>query len=98
MCRSPADLKRALREIVVLARTGDYGDAASRLNLALQDVSTLLRSGTGEPRATAKLAYSLETMVLMQTQGDWVALADVIEYEFIALLQQALAPGTTNAT
>ena len=78
-----------LKNIVACARLGDYSDAASRLNNCLQEIKPILLSGTIPPDYVKKLAYSLETMFLMQKQNDWVAVADVIEFEFVELLKKA---------
>ena len=79
-----------LKEIVHCARTGSYSNAASKLNSCLQDIQPILLSGTIPPEYLKKLTYSLETVFLMQKQNDWVAVADIIEYEFLALLKEAL--------
>ncbi len=73
--------------IVRQARTGSYPDAASGLNQLLQSVSTLLRTGAVDPSLRSKIAYSLETVYMMQQLEDWVGLADVLEYEFIHLIR-----------
>ena len=80
-----------LREIVRLARTGSYSDAASKLNISLQELQPVLTSGKLPPEYLRKLTYSLETLFLMQKQKDWVAVADVIEFEFVDLLEKALS-------
>ncbi len=81
-----------LQEIVVCARRGEYPDAASKLNAVLQLIQPILTSGTIEQGLIQKLSYSLETLCMVQQQKDWVAVADVIEFEFVALLKQGL-PG-----
>lgn len=79
-----------LKEIVYCARTGDYSDAASKLNTCLQKMEPVLVSGDISPDYLKKLTYSLETIHMMQKQNDWVAVADVIEFEFIELLKEAI--------
>jgi len=79
-----------LEEVVRCARTGDYSDGASKLNTCLQELQPILTSGKIPVDYIKKLTYSMETILLMQIQKDWVAVADVIEYEFIALLKQAV--------
>jgi hypothetical protein len=81
-----------LREVVRSARTGAYGDAASQLNEALQSVQSALSAGTVDPEVLNKLKISLETLFLVQKQHDWVAVADLIEYELIGLLRRATSP------
>jgi len=77
-----------LKEIVHYARTGSYSDAASKLNSCLQDMQPILLSGTIPPEYLKKLTYSLETVFLMQKQNDWVAVADIIEFELPVLLKE----------
>lgn len=79
---------KKLSDIVVCARTGSYSDAASKLNSCLQDLQPILLSGTIPPEYLKKLTYSLETVFLMQKQNDWVAMADVIEFELPVLLKK----------
>lgn len=76
-----------LNEIVTCSRRGDYSDAASKLNHCLQNIKPILLSGNIPPNYINKFTFSLETIFLMQKQSDWVAVADVIEYEFIELLK-----------
>ena len=80
-----------LKETVISARTGGYSDAASKLNACLQELQPLLRNGKIPAAELKKLAFSLETILLMQKQNDWVAVADVIEFELLLLLEQALS-------
>ncbi len=86
-----ADIYSELNEIVFGARTGSYSDAASKLNSSLQELQPILTSGKITPDYLKKLTFSLETLFLMQKQNDWVAVADVIEFEFIELLKKALS-------
>ena len=79
-----------LHEIVRLARTGSYSDAASKLNSWLQELQPILTSGKIAPAYLKKITYSLETVFLMQKQNDWVAVADVIEFELPGLLKEAM--------
>ena len=79
-----------LKEIVNNARTGDYSNAASLLNITLQELHPTLTSGKIPVEYLKKFTYSMETILLMQTQNDWVAVADVIEFEFTALLKEAI--------
>ncbi|HON11946.1 MAG TPA: hypothetical protein PLE24_13850 [Chitinispirillaceae bacterium] len=74
-----------LHDVITAARTGDYGKAASDLNRALVLLQTELSGGKVSSEGLAKITYSLQTLLAMQQIGDWVAFADVLEYEFIAL-------------
>jgi hypothetical protein len=79
-----------LAAIARQCRLGDYGDAASGLNRVVAAVQSLQGTSffTAVPKADiAKFNYSLETLLLMLQSKDWVAAADVIEYELIALWQ-----------
>ena len=91
MNKSFEEVSCMLGDVVCSARTGDYSDAASKLNASLQKLSPILTSGKIPVEYLKKLTYSMETIFLMQTRKDWVAVADVIEYEFIALLKQAIS-------
>ncbi len=84
------EIYATLHEIVRLARTGGYTDAASKLNTGLQQLQPVLTSGKIASEHLKKLTYSLETLLLMQKQNDWVAVADIIEFEFSVLLKEAL--------
>lgn len=79
-----------LKEIIFCARTGNYSDAASRFNICIQLMKPILTSGEISPDYLKKITFSLETVYLMQKQNDWVAVADVLEYEFTALLKEAI--------
>lgn len=69
------------------ARLGDYGDAALCLKDALALLGSILHtSKIVSPQMLDKIKYSLETLFLMQKQSDWVALADVIEFELLVLI------------
>jgi hypothetical protein len=81
-----------LQEIADLARTGDYADAALKLNQCIVLLQTHLQYSAASPgirKYGSKINYSLETMFLMLKNNDWVALADIIEFEFIPLWKEA---------
>ncbi len=74
-----------LSEAVFATRTGDVSMISTLLNkgvLLLQD--ELKRCGAGSEELK-KVAFSLETITMMQQAHNWVALADVLEFEFIPL-------------
>lgn len=77
-----------LTTVVTGARQGDYADAASHLNCCAQMISEVLETTILPHARLRKLAYSLETMLMLQQQNDWVGVADVIEFEFVKLLEQ----------
>lgn len=73
--------------IVNHGRRGEYSDASSQMNIFLQDFQRYLQSGFIAPNRLENVAYSLETLLLLQQQGDWVAVADILEYEIIEFLK-----------
>ena len=77
-----------LKEISCFARSGDYADAALKLNQCIVRMQTRMRDSAAGKHG-AKINYSLETMFLMLKRGDWVALADIIDFEFIPLWKEA---------
>jgi hypothetical protein len=87
---TPAEtLSKRLPEIVRASRLGDYGDASSALNKCIPYLEDLQM----EPALRAKkkplldkINYSLETVVLMMGRKDWVAVADIIEFEVLPML------------
>jgi hypothetical protein len=79
---------QALSQTARFARAGNYNDAATRLN---QGLLVLQERRAALPR---EIAYSLQTLMMMLEQRDWVAVADIIDYEFIPLWER-LVPGDT---
>ena len=79
------DLLTEIPGIITAARTGDYPDSARRINVFLQHLQAELSKGYISTEGIAKITYSLETLLAMQQMSDWVAFADVLEYEFMPL-------------
>ncbi|MGB7567658.1 MAG: hypothetical protein WBM07_07355 [Chitinivibrionales bacterium] len=80
-----------LTEISGFARTGDYADAALKLNQCILRLQSHVRNNAANgqlKKHTAKINYSLETMFLMLKNNDWIALADIIDFEFIPLWKE----------
>jgi hypothetical protein len=71
------------------ARTGDYSDAARSLNQCIPLLQNRLLTLEKQTVYGAKISFSLETMLLMLEHKNWVAVADVIDYEFIPLWKNA---------
>jgi hypothetical protein len=74
------------------ARLGDYGRAAQSINGCILDFQKLMERTEKPPRFMAlapKVTYSLETLLMMLERKDWVAAADIIDYEFIPLWKEA---------
>ena len=72
-------------EIIGTARTGDYARTASLLNRFLQHLQQELSKGYIAADGLSKVTYSLETLLSMQRMENWVAFADILEYEFLPL-------------
>jgi hypothetical protein len=74
------------------ARLGDYGGAALSINsciLRLQEFMQRQGQSASFKEYGSRLTYSLETLLLMLERKDWVAAADIIDYEFIPLWKEA---------
>jgi hypothetical protein len=84
-----------LSEASRCARLGDYGRAAQSINGCILDFQKLMERKEKHPRFSGlvpKMTYSLETLLMMLERKDWVAAADIIDYEFIPLWKEALLP------
>jgi hypothetical protein len=80
-----------LPQIVRSCRLGDYGDAANGLNKcvpAFEAFKNISNAKNLPKQLLNTLNYSLETVVLMLQNKDWVAVADVIEYELLMLWRE----------
>ena len=71
--------------IIKAARTGDYAQTASHLNRLLQKLQQELAKGYIAADGLSKITYSLETLLSMQQMKNWIAFADILEYEFLPL-------------
>lgn len=83
-----------LTKTTFLIRSGDYPDAASKLNQCLQKIESDFISKNMQKKHLSKLTYSLETLLLMQKFKDWVAIADILEFELCNLLKSITKAGT----
>jgi hypothetical protein len=84
-------IETLLPQIVRHCRLGDYGDAAGGLNKFVLALEAFRKSpgAAGVPRTLIdKLNYSLETVLLMLSGKDWVAVADILEYEMITIWRE----------
>jgi hypothetical protein len=91
MEQSQETISSLLPEIGRDCRLGDYGDAASKLNKCVLALDDFRKSPAGQkaPKTLIeKLNYSLETVLMMLKNKDWVAVADVIEYELINIWRE----------
>ena len=79
------NLSSELTNLVVGLRSGDYSNALSMLNIFLGNLTEKLHSGKINVDLK-KLSYSFETLFMMQKNEDYVAMADILEYEIALLL------------
>ena len=84
----PEGLGGLVQGIVSSARFGDYGDAASKMNLFVQALSEAMESGKIVGADFAKLQPLLGAMLKRQEDVDWVAVADILEFELGPLLRR----------
>lgn len=77
-----------LQTIIAAARTGRYAQTASLLNQLLQLLQKELSGGYLSVKEIGTVTYSLETLAEMQQMENWVAFADIIEYEFLPFWQK----------
>jgi hypothetical protein len=80
------DLYQQIKKIVQAARSGEYGQASSDINIFLQLLQIEVSKGYIRSDELSKVTYSLETLMEMQKKGDWVALADILEYELADII------------
>jgi hypothetical protein len=85
------DLSHLLPAIVAAARTGDYAQGAALLNRFLRILQQELSKGYIAADGLSKVTYSLETLLSMQQMENWVAFADILEYEFLPLWRELSA-------
>jgi hypothetical protein len=89
-------MKHGIKEIDTLlvslaraGRLGDYGDANRDLNRCLVLFQHLQGPLRNIPKPLLeKFNYSLETIFLMLKNKDWVAIADIVEYELLGLWRE----------
>lgn len=75
-----------------LGRLGDYGDAGRSLNRCLVLFQQIREEMNRVPEPLLKkFNYSLETVFLMLKNKDWVAIADIVEYELLAIWREIAA-------
>ena len=82
------DLAVMIPPIATAARTGDYAGTARLHNRFLRVLQKQISRGVIGPEGISKITYSLETLLAMQKMEDWVAFADILEYEFLPLWQK----------
>ena len=81
-----------LPRIVRCCRVGDYSDAARELDRCIRAFQLLQQQGRFKDLSQPlhkKIHYSLETILMMLAQKDWVAIADIMEFELRPLWQEA---------
>ncbi len=80
----------SLRNIIDSLRFGDYSVASSKLNETLLHMQTELKNRKVAPQLLQKLLISLETLFAMQKMEDWVAVADILEFEFRSIWKELM--------
>jgi hypothetical protein len=85
MFYSESTLTGIFQEIIIAARTGDYSSVSTLLQKSVVLLQNELKKHPLKDTSLSKLSYSLETIASMQQMQNWVALADILEYEFIPL-------------
>lgn len=80
-----SDIVMTIKKIIMSARTGDHGTASSLMNQFLLLLQADISKGKIHASGLSKITFSLETMIEVQRAEDWVAVADILEYEFIPL-------------
>jgi hypothetical protein len=90
--KSPAhEIDALLVSLGRSGRLGDYGDANRDLNYCLLLIQRIKDSGAMQmlpPELIGKFNYSLETIFLMLKNKDWVAIADIVEFELLGLWRE----------
>jgi len=84
------EMLKLCRQIIRFARIGDYGNTAACLNQFLVQLQNLFTKRNISRDNLSKITYSLETLMAMQEMKNWVAFADILEYELLALLESAV--------
>lgn len=85
-------LEGILLEAAFAARTGDLTSVSTLLNTGMIALQDELKKKHFAGEELKKISFSLETITLLQQTQDWVALADVLEYEFIPLWKSISEP------
>ncbi|HEX2958648.1 MAG TPA: hypothetical protein VHO70_17565 [Chitinispirillaceae bacterium] len=85
MFYSETTLEGIFLETVFAARTGDITTVSTLLNKGVLLLHEELKKNEYRSEDLKKIIFSLETITMMQEAQNWVALADVLEYEFIQL-------------
>lgn len=79
------NLEEMIQTIAATARTGDQAGTARLFNRFLQTLQEEIAGGILSNEGLAKISFSLETLLGMQHMKDWVAFADILEYELLPL-------------
>lgn len=80
----------SFQDITDSLRSGDYSVASSRLNEILLCMQAELKNRKVAPQLLQKLLISLETLFTMQKMEDWVAVADILEFEFTGIWKELM--------
>lgn len=86
------EIETILANLARKGRLGDYANASLDLNRCLLLIEQEKAGLRCVPKPLLeKFNYSLETIFLMLSNKDWVAIADIVEYEMLALWSE-MAP------
>lgn len=80
----------SFQDIIDYLRCGDYSVASSRLNETLLRMEIELKNRKVAPQLLKKLLFSLETLFTMQKMEDWIAVADILEFEFTGIWKELM--------
>ena len=83
------EIDSLLLTLARFGRLGDYGDANRNLNRCLVLFQHLQGTLRDIPKPLLeKFNYSLETIFLMLKNKDWVAIADIVDFELLSLWRE----------
>jgi hypothetical protein len=85
------EIETLLSGLARTGRLGDWGEANRDLNACLRLFQQVQDRGAMKsvpPDLLTKFNYSLETIFLMLKNKDWVAIADIVEFELLALWRE----------
>jgi hypothetical protein len=90
MFYTEATMEGIFLEAAIAARTGDCATVSTLLNKGVLTLQDELKKYHFRGEELKKISFSLETITMMQQAQNWVALADVLEYEFIPLWKSVI--------
>jgi hypothetical protein len=83
------EIETLLSALARFGRLGDFGQANRDLNRSLVLFQRQRANLDNIPKPLLeKLNYSLETIFLMLKNKDWVAIADIVDFELLSLWRE----------